>query len=285
MMNKYDCIVIGAGPAGISACIYLQRSKLKVLLIEKNVPGGRMLQATEISNYAGLNDSGVNIANQMFSMLDLSKIDFVVEEVTNVSKEDIIKVTTNYNEYYCDKLIIATGFVNKIIPNSNEEKFVGSGISYCALCDAPLVKNKTILAYANSNKSIREIKYLSTLADKVYLLTNQDVESTEKLVVLKNAKIKEFIGNFKLEKVRIEHNEKDEILDVSMAFIYNGYIPGTNFIKELNITNSFGLIEINERYETKIKNIYAIGDVNTKEVKQVATAVGDGAYVASIILR
>ena len=125
MMNKYDCIVIGAGPAGISACIYLQRSKLKVLLIEKNVPGGRMLQATEISNYAGLNDSGVNIANQMFSMLDLSKIDFVVEEVTNVSKEDIIKVITNYNEYYCDKLIIATGFVNKTIPNSFEEKFVG----------------------------------------------------------------------------------------------------------------------------------------------------------------
>ena len=285
MMNKYDCIVIGAGPAGMSACIYLQRSKLKVLLIEKNVPGGRMLQASEISNYAGMNDSGINIADKMFSMLDLSVIDFVIEKVTKVEKDEFIKVTTNLNEYVCDKLIVATGFVNKLIPNSFEEKFVGSGISYCALCDAPLVKNKTILAYANSLKSISEIEYLSTLADKVYLLTNKEIEGNNKLVVLKNAKIKEFIGNFKLEQVLIEKDGIEEKINVSMAFIYNGYIPGTDFLKELNITNSYGMIEVNENYETKIKNIYAIGDVNNKAVKQVATAVGDGAFVGSIILK
>ena len=177
-MNRYDCIVIGAGPAGISACIYLQRSKLKVLLIEKSTPGGRMLQASKIDNYAGLNDSGINIAAKMFEMLDLTKIDFVIETVTKVTKEKDIKVVTNQNEYVCSKLIIATGFVNKTLPNTNELDFVGRGISYCALCDAPLVKNKKILAYANSKKSLDEILYLSTLADKVYLITKDKTIST-----------------------------------------------------------------------------------------------------------
>ena len=283
-MNKYDVIVIGAGPAGISACIYLQRSNLKVLLIERSTPGGRMLQATEISNYAGFNASGVEIATKMFEMLDLSKINFVIEDVINVSKNQQIIVQTNLTEYICDKLIIATGFINKPLV-SNETMFIGRGISYCALCDAPLVKNKTILAYANSTKSIDEIKYLATLADKVYLITNQNIASSENLVVFKNAIIKEFVGSFKLQKAIIEYQNEEIELEIAMAFIFNGYKPSTDFIKNLGITNKTGLIEINEFYETKVANIYAIGDVNTKEIKQVATAVGDGAYVASKILK
>ena len=284
-MNRYDCIVIGAGPAGISACIYLQRSKLKVLLIEKSTPGGRMLQASKIDNYAGLNDSGINIAAKMFEMLDLTKIDFVIETVTKVTKEEDIKVLTNQNEYVCSKLIIATGFVNKTIPNTNELDFVGRGISYCALCDAPLVKNKKILAYANSKKSLDEILYLSTLADKVYLITKDKTISKDNIEVLNDTTIKRFNGTFKLNSVTVIKDDKEIDLEVSMAFIYNGYIPGTNFVKDLNLTNSFGLIEIDENYETKVKNIYAIGDVNNRNVKQVATAVGDGAYVSSIIIK
>lgn len=284
-MNKYDCIVIGAGPAGISACIYLQRSKLKVLLIERSTPGGRMLQASEISNYAGISDSGINIATKMFEMLDLTKIDFVIEDVLNVVKQEEILVETNQNKYLCDKLIVATGFVNKAIPNTNEQDFVGRGISYCALCDAPLVKNKDILAYANSKKSIDEIIYLSTLANKIYLITNNTSVNVENIEVINNATIKKFNGTFKLNSVTIEKDGQECELPVSMAFIFNGYQPGTTFLKNLNLTNNIGLIEVDQNYETKLKNIYAIGDVNNRKIKQVATAVGDGAYVSSLIIK
>lgn len=284
-MNKYDCIVIGAGPAGISACIYLQRSKLKVLLIERSTPGGRMLQASEISNYAGMNDSGINIATKMFEMLDLSKIDFVIEDVLNVKKDNEILVETNLNTYVCDKLIVATGFVNKTLPNTNETEFVGRGVSYCALCDAPLVKNKEILAYANSKKSIDEITYLSTLAKKVYLITNNTSVDVENIEVINNAVIKRFNGTFRLNSVTIEKENQEIDLPASMAFIFNGYQPGTNFLRSLNVTNNFGLIDVDQNYETKVKNIYAIGDVNNRKIKQVATAVGDGAYVASLIIK
>ena len=284
-MNKYDCIVIGAGPAGISACIYLQRSKLKVLLIERSTPGGRMLQASEISNYAGMNDSGINIATKMFEMLDLSKIDFVIEDVLNVKKDNEILVETNLNTYVCDKLIVATGFVNKTLPNTNETEFVGRGVSYCALCDAPLVKNKEILAYANSKKSIDEITYLSTLAKKVYLITNNSSVDVENIEVINNAVIKRFNGTFRLNSVTIEKENQEIDLPASMAFIFNGYQPGTSFLKSLEVTNNFGLIDVDQNYETKVKNIYAIGDVNNRKIKQVATAVGDGAYVASLIIK
>ncbi len=283
---KYDVIVIGAGPAGISACIYLQRTKLNVLWIEKSAPGGRMLLATEISNYAGFNDSGINIASKMFEMVDLTKIQFVIENVTNVKKENNeIFVTTNSDKYICDKLIIASGFVSKTLPNTNEEEFVGRGVSYCALCDAPLVKNKTILAYANSLKAIDEIKYLSTLAEKVYLITKQDLKNENNLIILKDAQIIKFNGTFKLNSVTVNYQNEIKDYEVSMAFIFNGYTPSTNFLKELDITNKNGLIEIDEHYQTKVKNIFAVGDVNNHEIKQVATAVGDGAYVASRIMR
>ncbi len=283
---KYDVIVIGAGPAGISACIYLQRTKLNVLWIEKSAPGGRMLLATEISNYAGFNDSGINIASKMFEMVDLTKIQFVIENVTNVKKENNeIFVTTNSDKYICDKLIIASGFVSKTLPNTNEEEFVGRGVSYCALCDAPLVKNKTILAYANSLKAIDEIKYLSTLAEKVYLITKQDLKNENNLIILKDAQIIKFNGTFKLNSVTVNYQNEIKDYEVSMAFIFNGYTPSTNFLKELDITNKNGLIKIDEHYQTKVKNIFAVGDVNNHEIKQVATAVGDGAYVASRIMR
>ena len=281
MKNNYDVIVIGAGPAGISACIYLQQSNKKVLLLEKSTPGGRMLQASLISNYPGMVDSGENIALKMFEMLDLSKIDFMIDEVTEVKKEEQIIVTTKTTEYICDKLIVATGFVNKLL-NDTQDKFVGRGVSYCALCDAPLVKGKDILVYANGKKAEDELKYLSTLANHIYLVTNElnvDISNVEPLF---GAKIASFNGTSKLTSVTLDDGRK---IDVSMAFIYSGYTPAISFIKNLDITNNSGLIEIDNNYETKIKGIYAIGDICNHQVKQVSCAVGDGAYVASIILR
>jgi thioredoxin reductase (NADPH) len=289
-MLNYNVIIIGAGPAGMACALYLGRSKLKTLLIEKRTPGGRMLEATEIANFSGVKtDSGSNIAVMMFSQIDFNNVSFVQEEVIDIVPFDKIKVVTNSNEYICDKLVIATGFVNKPLGALNEERFVGRGISFCALCDAALTKGKNVLMYASNLKALEEASYLATLANKVYVICNEKlvpfVEKHDNMEFLPNYQIKSFNGMFKLQSVLLVNQDKELEINVDFAFLYNGYTPSSNFVKKLNIVDDLGQIIVNEDYETKIKNIYAIGDITNKKVKQVATAVGDGSYVGSIIVK
>ena len=152
-MRRYDCVIIGAGPGGMSAALYLSRTSKKVALIEKSTPGGRMLQANEVSNYIGVGtQSGTDIAVSMFSQLDLSKIDYIQDEVIEILPNQEILITLKNDQITTDKVIIASGFTNRPLGAKNEERFVGMGISYCALCDAPLTKNKDILVTVTPNK-------------------------------------------------------------------------------------------------------------------------------------
>lgn len=285
-MKSYDVVVIGAGPAGIASTIYLQRSNLKVCLIERNAPGGRMLQAEKITNYPGISASGQDVAEAMFKMIDFAKIDFLVDEVTEIAKPDDFVVILKQDIIEAKKVILATGFINKPLANTNETQFIGKGISYCALCDAPLVKNQDILCFGNGLKTVKEVKYLAQFAKHIYFLTDSFIEDLpQNIEIINNAKINKFIGNFSLEAVELIKDDKFVNLNVSHAFIFNGFMPGSKLVEKLEITNRNGLIEVDEHLETKIKGLFAVGDINTKEVKQVATAVGDGAYVASRILR
>ncbi len=289
-MQNYNVIIIGAGPAGMATALYLSRSKQKTLLIEKATPGGRMLQATEIANFSGVKtDSGANIALTMFSQIDFSNVNFVQEEVLELTSDEIVKVKTNLNEYTADKVVIATGFVNKPLNVPNEDRFVGRGISFCALCDAALTKNKNVLMYASTLKSLEEASYIATLANKVYLICNEKllkfVELKDNMEVLSNAKITSFNGIFKLTSVAIKQEEHEKEIDVDFAFIYNGYTPSSKFVKCDGFTDKIGQIIVNENYETKLKNVYAIGDITNRPVKQVGTAVGDGSFVGSILVK
>ena len=289
-MQNYNVIIIGSGPAGMATALYLGRSKLKTLLIEKATPGGRMLQATEIANFSGVKtDSGSNIAVTMFSQIDFNNVHFVQEEVINVENSNQIKVQTNLNEYTCDKLVIATGFVNKPLNVINEDKFVGRGISFCALCDAALTKDKNVLMYASNLKALEEASYIATIANKVYLICNekllQFIDLKNNMEVLSNTKIVSFNGMFKLTSITLKQNDTEFELPIDFAFIYNGYTPSSKFIKYDGFTDQTGQIIVNENYETKIPNVYAIGDIINRPVKQVATAVGDGSFVGSILVK
>ena len=285
-MKNYDVAVIGAGPAGLATTIYLQRSNLKVCLIERGAPGGRMLQAELITNYPGLTGSGVEIASAMFAMLDFAKVELLVDEVTEITKPDDFLITLKKDTIQAKKVVLATGFINKPLANANESEFIGRGVSYCALCDAPLVKGQTILCYGNGSKTIKEVKYLATFAKHVYFMTEANIDDIpDNLEIIKGAKINKFNGQFNLENVEITKDGEAINLNVTHAFIFNGFIPGTKIVEKLNITNKFGLIEVDDKLETKVKGMFAAGDVNTKDVKQVATAVGDGAFIASHLLR
>lgn len=274
------------GPGGMSAALYLSRTSKKVALIEKSTPGGRMLQANEVSNYIGVGtQSGTDIAVSMFSQLDLSKIDYIQDEVIEILPNQEILITLKNDQITTDKVIIASGFTNRPLGAKNEERFVGMGISYCALCDAPLTKNKDILVYGSNNQVLEETKYLSTLANKIYFLTNKKFNDLPKNIELINkSKITAFEGSFKLTKVVASVDGEEREFNVDMAFIFNGYSPSNSFVKNLNITDKVGLIKVNEFYETEVKNIYAIGDITNRPIKQIATAVGDGAFVASKLI-
>lgn len=289
-MPNYNVIIIGSGPAGMACALYLGRSKQKTLLIEKSTPGGRMLQATEISNFSGVKtDTGSNIAVTMFSQIDFSNVSFVQEEVVEVTSNDQVIVKTNLNEYTADKVVIATGFVNKPLNVPNEDTFVGRGISFCALCDAALTKDKNVLMYASTLKALEEASYIATIAKKVYIICNEKllkfVELKDNMEVLVNAKIISFNGMFKLMSVSIDQDEQVKEINVDFAFIYNGYTPSSKFVKIDGFTDKIGQIIVNENYETKLKNVYAIGDIINRPVKQVATAVGDGSFVGSILVK
>ena len=289
-MPNYNVIIIGSGPAGMACALYLGRSKQKTLLIEKSTPGGRMLQATEIANFSGVKtDTGSNIAVTMFSQIDFSNVSFVQEEVVEVTSNDQVIVKTNLNEYTADKVVIATGFVNKPLNVPNEDTFVGRGISFCALCDAALTKDKNVLMYASTLKALEEASYIATIAKKVYIICNEKllkfVELKDNMEVLVNAKIISFNGMFKLTSVSIDQDEQVKEINVDFAFIYNGYTPSSKFVKIVGFTDKIGQIIVNENYETKLKNVYAIGDIINRPVKQVATAVGDGSFVGSILVK
>lgn len=281
-MNKhYDCIVIGAGPAGISSCLYLQETNLKTLLIEKNVPGGRILQTSQISNYAGFKGNGADLALQMFSNVDMTKIDFLVDEVEKLTKEDLFLVKTKNDIFTARFVILATGFVNKVLVPTQED-FLGRGVSYCALCDASLAKDKTILIYGNGAKATEELKYLATLAKHIYLVTNSINVAISNVEPIFGAKLERFEGSFKLTSVTLDNGQK---LDVDMAFLYTGYLPSTKMLDGLDVLNKAGLLEVDASGETKIKGLYAAGDVTNNNLKQVATAVASGAICASSVIK
>ena len=281
-MNKtYDCIVIGAGPAGISSCLYLQESKLSTLLIEKNVPGGRILQASEISNYAGFRGSGTDLALNMFQNLNMEKINFLVDEVISVTKEVVFTVQTKNDTFQAHFVILATGFTNKILVPTQED-FLGRGVSYCALCDAALAKDKTILIYGNGAKAKEELMYLATLAKKVYLVTDNISVDLPNVEIYQGDKLDCFEGNFKLTNVKLASGVD---LAVDMAFLYTGYLPSNKMVENLPILNKAGLIEVGSDGMTKLKGLFAAGDVTNGNLKQVATAVAGGAVCASSIIR
>lgn len=289
-MPNYNVIIIGAGPAGMSAALYLGRSKQKTLLLEKGTPGGRMLQATDISNFSGVkSDSGTNIAVTMFSQIDFKNVDFRQEEVLEVIENNEITVKTSQSEYTCEKLIIATGFINKPLMVDGEDQFIGRGISFCALCDAALTKGKKVLMYAKNLSALHEASYIATLADYVYVICNeklvQFVDKKDNMQFLTNYQIKSFNGLFKLNSVTLLKDDQESTIDVDFAFIYNGYTPSSKFIKNPDFLDETGQIIVNEYYETKMKNVYAIGDITNRPIKQVATAVGDGAFVGSQIVK
>ncbi|MDD5836038.1 MAG: FAD-dependent oxidoreductase [bacterium] len=291
----YDLIIIGLGAAGISASIYAKRSNLHLLCLEKNMPGGIINYIDKIDNYPGFNEiSGTDLSYKLNEHLTNLNIPYKLESVKKITKEnDIFNVITKNNTYQAKKVIIASGRKARKLNLPNEEKFLGRGISYCAVCDGAFFKNTTVAVVGSGYSAAQEALYLSNFVYKINLLVRKDhlkidtellkkLESKKNIEILYNTKIDAINGNESLSSLTVtslKENYSYE-LKVSGLFIYIGYEPNIEYLQEFPIFDKDGYIEVNDKYETKVTGLYAVGDNIKKDYYQIITAMAEGAVAA-----
>ena len=283
----YDLIIIGMGISGISASIYAKRAGMKVLLLEGSAPGGTINKISNIENYPGINSiSGPDFAYNLFEEVNKLGIDYKLEKVTDVILEEKKKVKTTNNIYESQYLLIASGRRPKMLGLENEEKFLGKGISTCALCDGALYKNSDIAVVGGGSSALSEALYLSNIASKVYLIHRRDEFRGEETLIeeVKQKNNIELILNNEVTKLKIEDDKltgiilKDNrIINIKGLFTYIGFIPNTDFLKNTNINMENGYILVDNHQATNIKGVYASGDVTKKEIYQIINAASEGA--------
>lgn len=296
----YDVLIIGAGPAGITAAIYAKRANLKVAMFEKDTPGGQLSKYNEIENYTGAKKvAGYELATMMIDHAYDLDIEVIYDEVTKVELDGNVKKLITPNQTYETKaLIIATGNVPRRLGVENEDELAMNGISWCAICDGPLYKDRKVVVIGGGNSAVEEASYLATLATHVTVVQNlsdltADMKAQDILRSMKNVDIKyssvvsKFLKDDKgLTGVVIKSEDgKEETITADGVFEYVGLIPVTDMVKDLGVTNQYGYIEVNEKMQTKVDGVYAAGDVIVKQIRQVVTAAADGAIAAQNVLR
>lgn len=281
----YDCIIVGAGPAGLSAAIYLKNANKNILILEKEVPGGKILKAKKINNYLGLtNIDPSSIAYSMYEQVINMNVSIKIEKVLDIKKENNFIIKTNKEEYKTKNILLCCGKVEKSLGIENEVELIGNGISYCAKCDGNLFKDKKIVVVGNNKESIEEAMYLKNIASKIiYINYSNEQVKIDNIEVIENKKIKNlYKENDKLSMIKLDDNTE---IKTDGLFILNGSTPNIDFIKKLNIKTCDGYIIVDKNMKTNIDGIYAAGDIIKKDLYQIVTAASEGAVAAVNIIK
>lgn len=292
----YDIIIIGAGPSGMSAALYALRANKKVLLLEKECFGGQIINASSIENYPALsNVSGYDFATNLYNQIKSLGVILKYEEVLEVT--DKKEVITRKDTYKGKNIIIATGLKKRKLNLENEDKLLGSGISYCATCDGNFYKNKNVGVVGGGNTALEDALYLSNIASKVYLIHRRDnfrgekkliseVKEKNNIELILNSNITKIIGEDKLNSIEITDNRNNiSRLEIDGLFIAIGNIPDNNRFKNIIDLDENGYIIANTNLKTKTDNIYVAGDTRVKTLRQLVTATADGAIAATEITK
>lgn len=296
-MKEYDVIVVGAGPAGLTAGIYLARAGRKVAILEKMYAGGQATLTYEIENYPGfLNISGIDLANKMCEQAIYAGAEVIYDEVIDMQLAEDLKIVNCNDEKYCAKaLILAMGAYPRNLGIASEQKFAGKGVSYCATCDGAFYKNKTVAVIGGGNTAIEDAIYLARNSKKVYLIHRREgfratqlllnkMKEINNIECLLNYTVLEIHGSKKVDGLTVKNtlNANEHKLDVDGVFVAIGRIPETGGLpKEINC-NSDGYILTDKDMLTNVKNIYCVGDIREKKVRQVVTACADGAIAGEM---
>ena len=285
----YDVIIIGAGPAGLTAAIYLGRAGKKVLILEKNVYGGQIVNSKEVENYPAISKiSGFEFSNNLYNQAKYFGAELKYETVVNLTKDK--EVTTNRGKYQAKSIIIATGLSNRTLEIDGVDSFIGRGISYCATCDGNFFKDKVVAVVGGGNTALEDAIFLSNICKKVYIIHRRTTFRGEKILqdILNKKENVEFVlnsnvvkinGNELLESIIINTNNEEKELQIDGLFLAIGQIPNNSYIDIIDLDEK-GYAIANEDCKTNIDGIYVAGDFRTKKVRQLVTAASDGATAA-----
>lgn len=286
----YDAIVIGAGPAGLTAGIYLARGGAKTLIIEKESIGGQIASSPLVENYPGFKSvSGSELVDTFYEQVVDLGVDIEIGEVKSIENGEIKKVFVDDAVYETKTVIIATGVKHRKLNLEKEEEFIGSGIHFCATCDGPFYKNKVVAVVGGANSAVINAIYLSSLCDKVYLIyrgkdlrcenkLKEKVSKLQNVKILLNSNVTQYLGVDKLERIVVKDLQCEKEIQVDGLFLSIGMDPETSIKLNLNKTD-------NDYYDnvdtlTNLPGIFVAGDCRNKNVRQVTTAVSDGTVAA-----
>lgn len=296
MERQYDLLIIGAGPAGMSAAIYGSRAGLKTAMLEMGAPGGKLVKTSEISNWPGIIETdGAKLAYDMFQHSTNFGAEFLYGSVVKIEDgEWKTVVCDDGSSYEAKAVIVATGTNERQMGIPGEAENIGRGVSYCAVCDGAFFKHQEVCVIGGGNSALEEAKYLTQFADKVHIIIRRDVfradeiiqkgiENEEKIHVIRNSipiEVKD--DGIRVSGLIIQDVNTKETQEIAAhgIFPYIGLDPATSFLKGLDVLDEYGYMLVDENCETRVKGLYGAGDVIAKRLRQVVTATSDGAIAA-----
>ncbi len=292
----YDVVIVGAGPAGMTAALYSSRANLTTLMIEKGLPGGQMANTEDVENFPGFDHiTGPELSQKMYDHSLKFGAQYKIAEVTGIKEEGLYKIVlTNKGEKFKTKtVIIATGASYRNLEVPGEKEFGGRGVSYCAVCDGAFFKNKEVIVVGGGDSAVEEGAFLTRFAKKVTLIHRRDklkaqkilqnrAFKNEKMGFIWNKEVKEIKGDSKVTSIVLQDTLTKEESEISAdgVFVYIGMDPLTKPFKNLPITNEKGYLISDEGMGTKLDGVFVAGDSRDKELRQIVTATGDGSIAA-----
>ncbi len=296
MLNNKEIAVIGLGPAGVSASIYLKRYGLTPICYEKEIIGGKTNYTDKIVNLAGfVKEKGQLLASDYEKQLESFKIDVIYKTINKVSKiDDHFLISSNNYQKEFDYVILAMGLQMKKSNIKNIDPFMGKGVSSCAVCDGNFYKNKIVAVYGNGNECLVETSYLASLAKQVYLIYKENdlkgieseierIKNSSNITLLSNTIVSEIVGKNKITGINIFSNNKASLLNIDGLFIYGQMLPSSSILDFDVEKDDKGFIISDANMETSVSNLYAVGDFRNTSLRQIAVATSDGAIAASNI--
>ena len=291
-MNIYDIIVIGGGPAGLTAAIYAGRANKKVLILEKGTFGGQITSSPCVENIPGfVKVTGNEFAEKLIEQAMAQDAEIECCEVEKIIPGEIHTVITDEGEFRTKTVIIATGTKHRMLGLEREDDFVGSGISFCAVCDGAFYEGKTVAVIGGGNSALQEALLLSETSEKVYVIQNLDfltgedklqkaVEKKDNIEVISGTVVEELLGDEELSGIKVSGSGREYEIPVDGMFVAIGLLPQNDAFSEVVSLDDFGYVKSGEDCTTNIDGIFVAGDCRTKKIRQVATAAADGAIAA-----